>query len=232
MSIRPLCVEPHPVLRRKAAPVVTFAAPLHQLARDMIETMYANDGIGLAAPQIGQGLAVFVANPSQQRGQELVVVNPMLDVLRGRTGITEGCLSLPNTWEHVRRAAQVRLTGQDLTGQSFVLDAEGLLAIVLQHEFDHLQGRLLIDRLSWFRRRFVTARTARRTQAAVCSGARQQGPIQQATYRPLDSGPGLGRGTLARDVARQGSRGRPERSRWTTKWSPGLARGAPPAACA
>lgn len=125
------------------------------MARDMIETMYANDGIGLAAPQIGQGLQMFIANPSQQRGREVVVVNPVLEATEGRATIVEGCLSVPNVWERVRRAARVRLRGQDAGGKPLSIEADGLLAIVLQHEFDHLQGRLFTDRLSWWRRCLV-----------------------------------------------------------------------------
>ena len=128
------------------------------MACDLIETMYASDGIGLAAPQVGQDLQMFVANPSQERGREVVVVNPVLESVEGRTAVIEGCLSLPNVWERVRRAARVRLSGQDTGGQPLAIEADGLLAIVLQHECDHLQGRLFIDRLSWFRRRLLKAR--------------------------------------------------------------------------
>ena len=158
-----MCLAPHPMLRAKARPIETFSEDLRQLARQLIETMYAYEGIGLAAPQVGQDVQAFVANPSQQRGRELVLVNPVLDLATGRTGVVEGCLSLPNVWERVRRAARVRMKGQDPFGKPLVVEAEGLLAVVLQHEFDHLQGRLLIDRLSWFRRCRVAARLRRST---------------------------------------------------------------------
>ena len=161
MSARPLCCEPHPVLRASARPVERITPEIRRLARDMIETMYAHDGIGLAAPQVGEALQLFVANPTQERGQELIVVNPTLEALRGRASVLEGCLSLPNVWERVRRARTVRLRGQDLAGQPLTVDADGLLAIVLQHEADHLQGRLFIDRLSWFRRQQVRYRMRR-----------------------------------------------------------------------
>ena len=152
MAVRPLCVEPHPVLRALARPVEAFTRDLQRLVRDLIETMYAHDGIGLAAPQIGSDLQVFVANPSQERGKELVVVNPSMDSAGGRVGVVEGCLSLPEVWDRVRRSARVRLRGFDAAGRPLALEAQGLLAIVLQHEFDHLQGRLFIDRLSWLRK--------------------------------------------------------------------------------
>ena len=165
MAVHSLCIAPHPVLRTKARPVAAFTAEVRGLARDLIETMYANDGIGLAAPQIGRDLQLFVANPSQHRGRELVVVNPVLSAIRGRTAIVEGCLSLPDVWERVRRSSHVRLRGQDASGKPLDLEADGLLAVVLQHEFDHLQGRLLIDRLSWFRRRRAEARL----RSTVCA---------------------------------------------------------------
>ena len=165
MEPLPLCVDPHPVLRKKARPIQMFNDELRQLARQLIATMYANDGIGLAAPQVGQDMQAFVANPSQRRGKELIIVNPILDLADGRAGIVEGCLSVPHVWERVKRAARVRMRGQDLSGKPVVIEAEGLLAIVLQHEFDHLQGRLFIDRLSWIRRSWLAMRGRTRTCA-------------------------------------------------------------------
>ena len=165
MGVRSLCIEPHRALRATAQPVETFNGELQGLVRDLIETMYANQGIGLAAPQVGQSIQLFVANPLRERGQELVVANPIIEWLRGRSGVVEGCLSLPNMWERVNRAARIRMSGRNVHGKPITIEAEGLLAIVLQHEFDHLQGRLFIDRLSWFRRR----RLQRRARAAPCA---------------------------------------------------------------
>lgn len=161
MSVLPLCVLPHPVLRQQAQPVDSFTRGLRRMAMDLIDTMYANDGVGLAAPQVGWSLQLFVANPSQQAGRELVVANPVLEPSGGRAGIVEGCLSVPKAWHRVRRSARVQLRGQDLSGHPLVLEAEGLLAIVLQHEVDHLDGRLFIDRLSWWQRRRLLWRAAR-----------------------------------------------------------------------
>ena len=106
-----------------------------------------------------------MVNPSRRRGGELVVVNPVLRGARGRTSVVEGCLSLPDVWGRVRRAAAVRLEGRDVDGRPLVVEAEGLLAIVLQHEFDHLQGRLFIDRLPWLTR----LRAQARLRAAACA---------------------------------------------------------------
>ena len=172
MGIRAVCREPHPVLHASTRSVEQFSDELQRLARDLIETMYANDGIGIAAPQIGSGLQLFVANPTQERGRELVIINPVLVTASGRASVVEGCLSVPNTWDRVKRAATIRMRGQDLSGKPLEIETGGLLAIVLQHEFDHLQGRLFIDRLSWFRRQRIKARLRRDARlAAARSGA-------------------------------------------------------------
>ena len=180
MSVQSLRFEPDPVLRAPARPVVRFAAELRQLARDLMDTMEAHDGIGAAAPQIGWDVQVCVANPTRQRGRELVVVNPMLTPLDGRAAIQEGCLSIPDVWDRVRRAARVRLLGQDLDGRPFTLVADGVLAIVLQHEIDHLEGRLFIDRLHWLRRR--------RAQATIRAWARShRDPAPASPWQGADA---------------------------------------------
>ncbi|MBI4343595.1 MAG: peptide deformylase [Candidatus Omnitrophica bacterium] len=165
MSLLSLRVDPDPVLCRPAQPVARVDEEIRRLAQDMIETMYANDGIGLAAPQVGRDLQLFVASPTRERGRELVVVNPVLEAARGRNSIVEGCLSVPQVWEKVPRATWVRLRGLDGTGTPFALETEGLLAIVLQHETDHLQGRLFLDRLPWWHRRRLPRLTRRRACA-------------------------------------------------------------------
>ena len=169
MSVRPLCLEPHDILRQSAERVERFTADVQRLAQDLVDTMYTNDGIGLAAPQIGRAVQMFVANPSQKRSQELVIVNPVVEFAEGRTSVVEGCLSLPNTWDRVRRSAHVRMRGQDPHGKPLNIDATGLLAIVLQHELDHLQGRLFIDRLSWFRRRRAVGRASAVSRHHECA---------------------------------------------------------------
>ena len=172
--MQPLRLEPDPMLRRLARPVARFSGDLRRLAQNLIETMRASDGIGLAAPQIGWDVQVFVANPSQRPGRELIAVNPALEPRGGRASILEGCLSLPDVWDRVRRTARVRLRAQDLDGRLFTVDADGLLAIVLQHELDHLSGRLFVDRLSWFRRWRAHARW-RALRASAAAGCAQPG---------------------------------------------------------
>lgn len=145
MSIRPLAIELHAALHRAAKPVDRFDAALRTLVRDMLATMYAHDGVGLAAPQIGVSLQVFVLNPSLKIGRELAVVNPIIEDARGEAAIVEGCLSLPEHWQKVARRATLRLRGVDPYGEPIDLAAEGLLAVVIQHETDHLRGRLISD---------------------------------------------------------------------------------------
>jgi peptide deformylase len=188
MSVLPLCQAPHPALEQRAEPVTAFTDELARLVQDLIDTMYAHDGIGIAAPQVGRPVQLFIANPSQRRGQELVIANPVLEDLTGRTSLLEGCLSLPGTWERVTRAARVRLTGADTSGAPQVIAAEGLLAIVLQHEYDHLHGRLFIDRLPWWRRRGLRRRAHPRSHTgegvrAAC--VPQQASCREAVLQPL-----------------------------------------------
>lgn len=180
MSGQALRLEPDPVLRLSARSVTQFSSELRRLAQDLIDTMHVNDGIGLAAPQIGWDVQVFVANPSQRKGRELVAVNPSVEPCSGRASILEGCLSLPDIWDRVRRPARVRLRALDVTGRPFTLEAEGLLAIVLQHEFDHLHGRLFIDRLSWFRRARAHARWRALKRAGAGRAAQPAQPVPAA----------------------------------------------------
>ncbi|MBI3312462.1 MAG: peptide deformylase [Candidatus Omnitrophica bacterium] len=136
---------PHETLRTVAEPIRRLTDDVHRLVDDLIETMHAHDGVGLAASQVGCSVQAFVANPTRQRGDELVVLNPVLESQSGHAVMVEGCLSLPEVWEEVPRWASVRLRGLDASGRPLDVKATGLLAIVIQHELDHLKGRLLID---------------------------------------------------------------------------------------
>ena len=180
-SVLPLCLDPRPILRARARRVEAFTDEVRLLSARLIETMRAHDGVGLAAPQVGRSVQMFVANPSRRRGSELVVINPVVERLEGRSAILEGCLSLPEVWERVRRAARIHLRGQDVEGRPCRVEADGLLAIVLQHEVDHLQGRLFIDRLPWWRRRVIASRlAARRGTSMTPMGARAQQAVKHA----------------------------------------------------
>ena len=167
MSIRPIRTYPDPVLRSKTARVEKTDSALERLIEDMIETMHAAPGVGLAANQVGVPLQLAVIDlSSREEGQErhplLVLINPELISCEGSVVEEEGCLSIPDYAENVKRAVRVKVRAQDRTGKVFELEADGLLAKALQHEIDHLNGLLFIDHLSAlkksiFKRRFKKA---------------------------------------------------------------------------
>lgn len=144
MAIFPIRVYPDPVLRTKAAPVDVFDDELRRLTDDMLETMYEAPGVGLAAPQIGIAKRVFVADVGDG---PFVMVNPVVEETSGEWHFEEGCLSIPEHWWEFDRPAYARVTGQDVDGNPIEYAGDELLGRVLQHETDHLDGKLLIDRL-------------------------------------------------------------------------------------
>ena len=156
---------PEPVLSQPGEPVTEFDAELTKLAEDMFETMYASQGIGLAAPQVAVSKRLTVIDLSQGKDpeQKLVLVNPEVIVREGRQYEEEGCLSFPEIREKVVRAAQVRVRAQDLKGKWFEMDGEELLARAFQHEIDHLDGVLFIFRMSGLKRD-LTLRRIRKMQ--------------------------------------------------------------------
>jgi peptide deformylase len=164
MALREIRKYPDPVLRQKTGRVEALDAALERLIDDMVETMHAAPGVGLAANQVGVPLQVAVIDLSfrEEKGQRhplLVLINPEMISLEGSVTEEEGCLSLPEYTEMVKRAAKVKVRAQDRAGKSFEMEAEGLLAKALQHEIDHLNGLLFVDRLSTlkkdvFRRRY------------------------------------------------------------------------------
>ena len=153
-----LKVFPEPVLREKCAPVEEFGEELEALALDMAETMWANDGVGLAAPQIGvaKRLLVLDVAPAEERGQSLLVLaNPRIVERDGEIEWEEGCLSVPGMTVKVKRSVRVVVEGQDVEGNDVRVEGEELPAVVLQHEMDHLDGVLMFDYLSPLRRRMA-----------------------------------------------------------------------------
>ncbi len=149
MAVRPIRTFPDTVLRQKARPVGTFDAELQRLIDDMIETMYAAPGIGLAAPQVGVSQQVFVVDITSGREPDALVtlINPVLQILDGEAREDEGCLSVPGVYGPTPRATRVRLQGLNRAGERVELEGEGLLARAFQHEMDHLQGMLFFDRM-------------------------------------------------------------------------------------
>jgi len=158
--IRDILIWPDPLLKQKAVPVDRVDDGVRRLLDDMAETMYAADGVGLAAPQIGELRRCIVIDTSpRQEGQKLVhLVNPEIVLLEGTTTYTEGCLSIPGEAEEVERAARARVRALDYQGRPFELEAEGLLAIAIQHETDHLEGTVFVDHLSSLKRELIRRR--------------------------------------------------------------------------
>ena len=165
MAVLPILAYPDPVLRQVARPVDTIDDQLQGLIDDMIETMYAAPGVGLAGPQVGVSLRLFVVDVSGGRdGQALMTfINPEIIHMEGQLREDEGCLSVPGVYGVTPRASKVRIRGLDRTGISREVSGEGLLARAFQHELDHLQGLLFFNRMGPVGRDLVK-RKFRRTQ--------------------------------------------------------------------
>jgi peptide deformylase len=143
---------PDPRLRTKAKPVEVFDAALAKLVEDMFETMYLAPGVGLAATQVDVHKRLIVMDVSEGKNQPQVFCNPELLAQEG-VGVTEeGCLSVPGIFDEVKRAAKVRARAQDVNGKTFEVDLDGLASVCLQHEMDHLEGKLFVDYLSDLKR--------------------------------------------------------------------------------
>ena len=138
---------PDPRLRRMSAPVTEFTPELKELAARMLELMRESRGVGLAAPQVGVNLRLFVINPTGEEGDERVYVNPELTDAEDEEEGEEGCLSLPGINAKVWRSVHLRIRAQDLEGRAFEEVAEGYVARIWQHETDHLNGAMIIDRM-------------------------------------------------------------------------------------
>jgi len=146
-----------PELQRESEPVENFDRGLRELAQDMLETMYAAPGIGLAAPQVGVNLRLLVVDISagEEKGNQIILVNPEILETEGEQKGEEGCLSIPGFTAMVDRPRRIRVAGQDLRGEPFELEAEDLMARALCHEVDHLDGVLYLDRISFFKRDLI-----------------------------------------------------------------------------
>jgi peptide deformylase len=158
--IREIVIWPDPILKEVAKPVGKVDDGIRRLLDDMSETMYAADGVGLAAPQIAEGRRCIVIDTSpRQEGQKLLhFVDPVIVKTEGITSYTEGCLSIPGEAEDVERAAKVWVRALDYSGKPFELECEGLLSIAIQHEYDHLEGTLFVDHLSSLKREIIRRR--------------------------------------------------------------------------
>ncbi len=163
MSIRPILIHPDPRLKKVAAPVPDLSDDLRRLAEDMLETMYDAPGIGLAAPQVGVLERLIVADAVKDpdaEPQPMVMFNPEIVLSSDETNVyEEGCLSIPDQYAEVTRPAEVRVRWIDMTGEPREAEFDGLWATVLQHEIDHLNGKLFIDYLSPMKRQMMTRKS-------------------------------------------------------------------------
>lgn len=166
MALREVLVFPDQRLREQAQAVEGVDEPIKELAADMLETMYHESGIGLAATQIGVAKRVIVIDISEQRDDPLVLINPQVIESSGELVREEGCLSVPGYYDEVTRAAEIRYRALDLDGNVSDGEAEGLLAVCIQHEIDHLDGKLFIDYLSEIKRKRVRKRMEKRERVA------------------------------------------------------------------
>jgi peptide deformylase len=157
---------PDPRLRKVAAPVAAVTADIQRLVRDMAETMYAAPGIGLAATQVDVHKRVIVMDVSEARDELRVFINPELLSAEGEAECEEGCLSVPGYYDKVKRAERVRVRALDENGNVFELPAEGMLAVCLQHEMDHLIGKVFVDHLSPLKRARLSARLRKKQRLA------------------------------------------------------------------
>jgi len=152
MALLDILEFPDPRLRTKASAVERVDDAIRQLIDDMLETMYAAPGIGLAATQVNVHKRLLVIDLSEDHSQPLVLINPEITMREGVEEMEEGCLSVPGIYDKVNRADRIRVRALDRNGEAFEMDAQGLLAVCIQHEMDHLEGKLFVDYLSELKR--------------------------------------------------------------------------------
>lgn len=168
MSLLQILEFPDPRLQKVARPVTVFDARLRRLVADMAETMYAAPGIGLAATQVDVHERLIVIDASENKDQLRMFVNPQIVSASEETVLCEeGCLSVPGVYDEVRRPARVRVKAQDADGRFFELDCEGLLAVCIQHEMDHLIGKVFVEYLSPLKRERIRARLRKKKARAA-----------------------------------------------------------------
>jgi peptide deformylase len=161
MAVLNILRYPDARLHKVAAPVTVFDDGLKRLVADMTETMYAAPGIGLAATQVDVHKQVIVVDVSERRDSLVVLVNPEIVEAVGVSDIEEGCLSVPSIYELVERAERVKVRAYDRNGNAFTLEAQGLLAVCIQHEMDHLKGKVFIEYLSQLKQQRIRAKLAK-----------------------------------------------------------------------
>ena len=173
MAILDILRFPDPRLRNKARPVEQVDDALRRLLDDMLETMYQAPGIGLAATQVNVAKRVVVMDLSEEKNQPLCLINPEILESSGKETMEEGCLSVPGVFESVSRAQQLRLKALDRDGNPFEIEADGLLAVCIQHELDHLDGKLFVDYLSSLKRQRIRKRLEKEERQEPPSASRR-----------------------------------------------------------
>jgi peptide deformylase len=167
MALLNILRYPDARLHKLAAPVTVFDDGLKKLVADMTETMYAAPGIGLAATQVDIHKQVIVIDASERRDSLIVLVNPEILDATGVSDIEEGCLSVPGIYEMVERAERVKVRAYDQNGLPFTLEAQGLLSVCIQHEMDHLKGKVFVDYLSQLKQQRIRARLAKQLRKSA-----------------------------------------------------------------
>ena len=167
MTMLTILEFPDPRLRTKAQPVSAFDQPLKDLIEAMFATMYAAPGIGLAATQVNVHRQLLVLDVSEEKNQPLALINPRIVASEGSQVYQEGCLSVPGIFADVERADRITVEAQDRDGQPLTLHADGLLAVCIQHEMDHLVGKLFVDYLSPLKREMVRKKLEKQRRAAA-----------------------------------------------------------------
>ena len=170
MALLKILEYPDPRLRTKAKPILDFGEALQTQIENMFETMYAAPGIGLASTQVDFHQQLFVLDVSENKDEPLVFINPEIIELRGVEEMEEGCLSFPGVYANVERADSITVKALDRTGKSFQMDADELLAVCIQHELDHLQGKLFVDYLSSLKRQRIRKRLEKEHKAKSLAG--------------------------------------------------------------
>jgi len=166
MALLPILEYPDPRLKKVATPVGAVTPDIRRLVRDLADTMYAAPGVGLAATQVNVHKRVLVIDISDHKDDLRVFINPELLAADGEAECEEGCLSVPGYYDKVTRAARIRVRAQDEHGETFELDAEGLLAVCIQHEMDHLEGKVFVEYLSPLKRARLAAKVRKKQRLA------------------------------------------------------------------
>jgi peptide deformylase len=179
MARLPILEYPDPRLRIRAEPVTKVDAEIKQIAADLLETMYAAPGIGLAATQVDVHKRLIVLDISEERNRPYCFINPEIVAREGAINSEEGCLSVPGTFDYVDRARKIKVRALDADGKPFELEAEDALAVCIQHEMDHLDGKLFVDYLSEMKRQRLKKKVLKKARLG------HEDPSSRVRVRPL-----------------------------------------------